>query len=126
MRGVDIAHRHVEQRLGIGRHRVAPLARVLRRASLSPWLVEESVEALLERGGVQFGGTGGHAFGVAVGERIDPGRQQLAGFIGLGAGLGEADDARRAEPHDPLAVVDLVAEQPRLGDDALGPGRRRL
>ena len=84
---------------------------------------QEFVEAFLERGGVQLGGTGDHAFGVAVGERIDSGRQQFPGFIGLGAGLGERYHPRTAEPNDPLAVVDLVSEQPRLADDALAhPG----
>ena len=65
---------------------------------------------------MQLGGTSGHALGVAVAERIDPGRQQLAGFIGLGAGLGERYHPRTAEPHGPLATIDLKAKHPRLGD----------
>ena len=120
MRGVDIADRHVEQRLGIGHHAVAPLARVLRAPACRRGC-QETVEALPEGRGVQFRRTRGHALGIAVGQRIDPGGQQLAGFIGLGAGLGEADDARRAEPHRPARGVDLEPKQPRLGDAALGP-----
>ena len=75
--------------------------------------VEQLVEHLLEGRGVQLGGAGRHALGVAVADRIDPGRQQLAGFIGLGAGLGEADDARRSPGPSALALVDLIAKQPR-------------
>ena len=98
MRGIDVGDRDRQQRLAIGRHRVAVLPACFSR-HLSPWLSSNRSRHCLNVCGVQLGGTSGHALGVALGHRIDPARQQLAGFIGLGAGLGEADDARAAETH---------------------------
>lgn len=122
---VDIGHRDAVERPAIGRHAVAPLGEVLRPPAIAV-AFEKPVEALLEGCGVQFGGADRHALGIAVGERIAAGRQQLPGHVGLRPRFGERDHPSRAEPHDAFTVIDLVAEQPRLGDDALGRRGVRL
>ncbi|MEI9922578.1 MAG: hypothetical protein WDN50_02425 [Bradyrhizobium sp.] len=56
------------------------------RVLLAPFVavaVEQLIQHLPEGGGVQLGGASGQALGVAVGQRIDPVRQQPAGFVAL-------------------------------------------
>ena len=74
---------------------------LMRKLDKRPHRRVEAVQTLGTPDGVQFGGTRGHALGVAVGYRIDAGRQQLAGLIGRGTGPGEAEDARTADPLTP-------------------------
>lgn len=93
-RGIDVADCDIEQRLGVGCHAVAPLASMLATPAVA-MAIDQLVEHLLEAGGVQLGGASGHTFGIAVADRIDTGRQQFSGLIGLGAGLGERDYSRR-------------------------------
>ena len=58
--------------------------------------VEKLVEALPEGGGVQLGGTGGHALGVALGERINAAASSLRASFALARA--SARLTTRAEP----------------------------